>query len=97
MQSFKQIVDAFGIASMAALLRTDESHVRAMKARDSIPPEYWGELIEMAAAAGIKGITFRALRNLRRARFPKHCARRRGSSPNEAIRRSPEAMRRVRW
>ena len=34
-----------------------ESHARTMKARDSIPPEYWQALVAAAAAQGIEGVT----------------------------------------
>ncbi len=48
MNSFKQIIDAFTIKSLAEILGVAESHVRTMRARGSIPPEYWSKIIELA-------------------------------------------------
>lgn len=69
MNTFSDIIDAFGIAVVAEILGIEESHVRVMKARDSIPPEYWGVLIEQAVKRGIKGLDYRRLRRLRAVRF----------------------------
>lgn len=70
MQSFSEIIDAVGIAPLAALLRTTDSHVRAMKTRDSIPPEYWSVLVA-AVPPAVPGLTLQMLADLRAARFPK--------------------------
>lgn len=86
MHSFSEIVDRFGIAALAALLKTDESHVRVMKTRDSIPPEYWGALIEAAPERGIDGLTYPLFRELRSARFNKD----EGSPPTAPDQTEPE-------
>lgn len=69
MQTFTDLIDAFGVAALAKMLGVAESHVRTMKARDSVPPEYWGVLIEKATERGIEGVTYQALRGLRTRRF----------------------------
>lgn len=68
-ETFSQVVDAFGIGALAQLLGVEESHIRTMKARNSIPPEYWGVIIEAAPSREIEGLTFAALREMRTARF----------------------------
>lgn len=69
MESFGAIVDAFGIKQLAALLRVDESHVRTMKARNSIPPEYWAAIIANAPDKHRDAITFERLAEIRSRRF----------------------------
>ncbi|MGU3540030.1 hypothetical protein [Methylobacterium sp. A54F] len=55
MNSFSDVIDALGIASAAEILGIPESHVRTLKARDSIPPGYFKRLVDSDAgrAAGI--------------------------------------------
>ena len=65
MDSFASVIDAFGVKVVAELIGIKESHVRVMKARGSIPAEYWGILIEAAPGHGIEGIDFSLLRRLR--------------------------------
>ena len=68
-RTFSDIIDAIGIAALAKHFGKDESHVRVMKTRDSVPPDYWPQLIE-AAAAMRPALTYPelvALRNSRRA------------------------------
>lgn len=73
MDSFASVIDAFGVKAVAELLTVKESHVRVMKARGSIPAEYWGLLIEAAPARGIEGIDFPLFRKLRAEKFaPAH-------------------------
>lgn len=84
MKTFAAIIDAFGVpdgppagkgvAIIAKALRLDESHVRTMKARNSIPPEYWGALIELADDLGIEGLDYKKFRQLREARFSEQAA-----------------------
>lgn len=69
MNSFASVIDAFGVKSVAELIGVKESHVRVMKARGSIPAEYWGVLIEAAPGRGIEGIDFSLLRRLRSQKF----------------------------
>lgn len=67
--TFSDIIEKIGNAPLAELLAVEESHVRTMKARDSIPPEYWGLVIEEAERRAIAGVTFEALLHLRKERF----------------------------
>jgi hypothetical protein len=69
MRTFAEVIDAFGVAVVAKMLDLEESHVRTMKARNSIPPEYWGQLIEEAPKHGIVGLDYRKFRRLRQSRF----------------------------
>lgn len=69
MRSFSEIIDKFGAAVLARILKVDESHVRTMKARDSIPPEYWGPVVDNAPEYGIEGLDHHKLRRLRKSRF----------------------------
>jgi hypothetical protein len=75
MNTFADVIDAFGVPVVAKTLRLDESHVRTMKARNSIPPEYWGLLLELAEGRGIEGLDYRKFRRLRKARFAEQEAR----------------------
>lgn len=68
MTSFDTIIDALGIGRLAILFGVRESHVRVMKARNSIPPEYWGVLIDEASKQG-HALDFAGLRSLRAGRF----------------------------
>jgi hypothetical protein len=69
MRTFSDVIEAFGVAVVADILKLEESHVRVMKTRESIPPEYWGALLEAAPRRGIRGLDYEKLRRLRRARF----------------------------
>jgi hypothetical protein len=83
MKTFADIIDAFGepdgppakrgVAVVAKVLRIDESHVRTMKARNSIPPEYWSRLVEKAAAHGVD-LDYQKLHRLRDVRYQSACA-----------------------
>ena len=68
MDSFAAIIDAFGTAKLAVALGLEESHVRTFRARDSIPPEYWGEVIAASPVHGI-ALTWEKLAALRANRF----------------------------
>jgi hypothetical protein len=69
MDTFKHLIDAFGTAHLADLLQVEESHVRTMKARDSIPPEYWGVVLEHLPEQFRGTVSFADLRDLRARRF----------------------------
>lgn len=69
MESFSEIIAVFGTDTLAAALGINLSHVRAMKTRDSIPPEYWARLIDAAREHRVTGITYAKLCDLRAARF----------------------------
>lgn len=69
MNSFAEIIDKFTVPVLAQILGVDESHVRVMKARNSVPPEYWGVLIEAGPGHGLPPMTHAQLRQLRTLRF----------------------------
>lgn len=69
MRSFSDLIESFGAPALAELLHLEESHIRTMKARDSIPPEHWGPIIEDAARRKIPGVNWKSLRALRNSRF----------------------------
>lgn len=69
MDSFTDIINAFGVKALAEILGVKESHARVMKTRGSIPAEYWGLLIEAAPARGIQGLDFALFRRLRGEKF----------------------------
>lgn len=70
MRTFSDLIDEFGVADLAKILKVDESHVRTMKARDSVPPEYWGQIIEEAPKHRVRGVSWKTLKALRDSRFP---------------------------
>ena len=51
-----RVAEAFGIR---------DSHARVMKTRNSVPVDYWPQLIRLAGEAGISGVTFEALYEMR--------------------------------
>lgn len=58
MNSFAQIIDAFGgSASFGEAVGISDSHARVMRSRDSIPDGYWLSTVLEAEARGIKGVT----------------------------------------
>lgn len=74
MKTFCTIIDTFGVPVVATILGLDESHVRTMKARDSIPAEYWGALLEEASRKNIRGLTWKTFKELRERRFKERAA-----------------------
>ena len=71
MKTFREIIDAFGISPLASALGVDESHMRVMRTRDSIPPKYWRALLECERPEALHGLTLAILDDLYEARFPK--------------------------
>jgi len=69
LRSFSDVIDTFGVVELARLMHTNESHVRVMKTRNSIPPEYWGFVIDEAIRLGLIEITYKRLHQLRQMRF----------------------------
>ncbi len=67
MRTFDDIIGVIGTAKLAEVLGLAESHARVMKARHSIPPEYWGVLIQQAPALGIADLTIDELLEARAA------------------------------
>ncbi len=70
MESFSELIDKLGVGRLAVVLDVDESHLRTMKARDSVPPEYWGPIIDEARAQRVAGVDWKSLKALRTERFP---------------------------
>lgn len=64
MSTFRDIIEEFGIKRLAEVFSVAESHVRTMKARDSIPAAYWGFLTELDREDGKPRLTFREIREL---------------------------------
>lgn len=63
MNSFAEVIDRLGIGPTSAALGLKDSHVRTLKARDSIPPTYFGALV--ASEAGKQhGLTYELLHEL---------------------------------
>lgn len=79
MMTVQQIIDMWPSASEMARdigLRRP-SHGTVMKARGSIPVEYWAKLVEAAERRSIKGVTFEALtlaHSRRASQSNKECA-----------------------
>jgi hypothetical protein len=69
MKTFRGIIDAFGVGAVCDILGLTDSHVRVMKTRDSIPPEYWESLIDAAPHYKVRGLTYKVLFGMRYSRF----------------------------
>jgi len=69
MRTFNELIDAFGVPTLVKLLRIPDTHVRTLKARDSVPTEYWPKLIEAAPKHDIQGIDYPALLRMRDRRL----------------------------
>ena len=69
MLTFQALIeDIGGVRSLAEGFSITESHARVMKTRNSIPPEYWPQLIKMARAKRIVGVNVEALLAMRAQR-----------------------------
>jgi hypothetical protein len=59
MENVSDLFDAFGgQAAVARVLNVGASTASEMKRRQSIPAEYWPELVSEASRRGISGVTF---------------------------------------
>lgn len=67
MKSFRDIIDAYTVKHLAAVLGLPESHVRTMRTRDSIPPEYWADVLAQPPKT-MKRLRLETLIALRKAR-----------------------------
>lgn len=77
------IIKAFGGPSaLARLLAVSPQAVTNMRARNSIPSEYWARLVQAAATREIEGITFEALAKI--AEQPSKPSKRRDHAAGEA-------------
>jgi hypothetical protein len=63
MRSFSQIIDQDfgGIAKYADAVGLEYQTAAAHKARDNIPPEYWGRVVDAARTQNIDSITLETL------------------------------------
>lgn len=83
MNSFSDVIDALGIPVSAKVMGIPESHVRTLKARDSIPADYFKRIVD-SEPGRMKGIGFDLLYRLleesrhRRARDAARLQRRAG-------------------
>lgn len=69
MTSFREIIDAFGVSRLASILGLGESHVRVMKVRNSVPPEYWERMISHRPRPLLENLDTAALLQIRNSRF----------------------------
>lgn len=83
MLTFQEIIDAFTVSRLAAMWGLPESHVRTMRARDSIPPEYWQDLLTDPPDALKEQLTADALKEARRSRFNRRRRPDQADSPQE--------------
>jgi hypothetical protein len=71
MMTFSSIFDAFGgPAALGRALGITTEHAVQMRRRNSIPPEHWPALVEIAQREGMQGITTEALLSARTAKKP---------------------------
>ena len=67
MQSFRELIDLIGVGPLSEMIGAERRHVHTMRARNSIPPEFWCALIDKAPE-GLRGaVTFEVLQKLREA------------------------------
>jgi len=64
MESFREIIDAFGVANLATLFGVPKSHIRTMKVRNVIPPQYWRKILEAQKPNGATAIDLPMLDDL---------------------------------
>jgi hypothetical protein len=67
--TFKDVIDEIGIEPLAKILSIPGSHVRTMKARDSIPPKYWQAIAAEGDRRGSVFGAYDALVRMHSARF----------------------------
>lgn len=62
MDSFSSIIDALGgPAVVAPAISANTEAVRKMASRNSVRPEYWERLIDLARERRVAGVTYAAL------------------------------------
>jgi hypothetical protein len=71
MKNFREIIDAFGIGNFAKLLGVEKSHVRVMKVRNVIPPQYWRKLLEAPRPATLATLSLADLDDLYSSSAPR--------------------------
>jgi len=55
------IIEAIGVAPLAEALDIPASHIRTMKARNSIPVRHWFKTVMAAEAAHLEGVSIELL------------------------------------
>lgn len=78
MNSFSDVIDALGIANAAVVLGIPESHVRTLKARDSIPANYFKRIVDSEAGKANE-VSFELLYRL----LEERTGRKDGRAPSE--------------
>lgn len=79
MDSFATLIDQWpSIAAFASDIGVSDMHARAMRRRNSVPPEYWSAAVDGALQHGIPDVSYERLAKLAAAK------RRAGESASEA-------------
>lgn len=69
MQSFTEVIARLGgPEAVAPIIGAKADTVRKMSERDSVPPEYWPALIDVARDKRVRGITLAKLAKMKRPR-----------------------------
>lgn len=75
MLTFTDLIEQIGGAhGLADGLGIPMSHARTMKARKSVPPEYWPALVKLARSKRIVGVNLEALSAMRANRYAREAA-----------------------
>jgi len=65
MQTWSEIFDALGgVQTVAKAIGVKREHAHVMKHRNSIPAEYWSDLVDCAKAQDVPGVDFKTLASL---------------------------------
>jgi hypothetical protein len=62
--SHSQVIEALGVKDLSTALGKEQSHIRTMKARNSIPFAFWPEVAKLARSKKLSGITEKVLKEL---------------------------------
>ena len=69
MTTFQEVIDAWpSTRAFGEDVGTTDSHVRTMRARDSIPSGFWAVLVKKAALRGHREITLELLAAIAKAK-----------------------------
>jgi hypothetical protein len=76
MESFSDVIDAFGgVVPFRDAMGLPDVNARQMKARDSIAPGYWPDVVRLARERNIEGVTLDLLARLAAAKLKERAAR----------------------
>ena len=70
MDTFRDLITAYGLAAFAADVGVLENTAKQMRKRDSVAPEYWDAWVSGARARGRHDITYERLAKIVAARRP---------------------------